>query len=121
MQNIHPSFTLKPHLTNQGFKMRARICIDKGMARSIHADPMQPIIETAAHASSSVDTEHPPPLVHDQYFKGKRPLEGGGRGQILKATKVEASSDRSKGKGKPSPTSFFPRFREYFYLIVNPG
>ncbi len=81
---------------------------------------MKPIIDTVAHASSSVDTEHPSPLVHDQYAKGKRPLEGGGRGQILKATKVEASSDRSKGKGKPSSTSFFPQFREYFYSIVNP-
>jgi hypothetical protein len=129
---LHAKATL-----DQGFKLRARICTDKGTARiafkesaltqygMIYSrgapDPMQPIIETAAHASSSVDAGHPPPLVHDQYAKGKRPLEDGGRGQILKATKVEASADRSKGKGKPSSSSFFPRFREYFYPIVNPG
>jgi hypothetical protein len=82
---------------------------------------MLPIIATAAHASSSINIGQPLPLVHDQYAKGKRPLEGGGRGQVLKATKVEASTDRSKGKGKPSSTSFFPRFREYYYPIVNPG
>jgi hypothetical protein len=60
-------------------------------------------------------------LVRDQYAKGKRPLEGGGRGQVLKATKVESSTDCNKGKGKPSSTSFFPRFREYYYPLVNPG
>jgi hypothetical protein len=81
---------------------------------------MLPIIPTEAHASSSVDIGQPPPLTHEQYAKGKRPLEGGGRGQLLKAPKVESSTDRNKGKGKPS-TSFFPRFREYYYPIVNPG
>jgi hypothetical protein len=64
---------------------------------------------------------HQQPQVHDQYAKGKRPLEGGGRGQALKAPKTDSSMDRNKGKGKPSSASFFPRFREYFYPIVNPG
>jgi hypothetical protein len=58
--------------------------------------------------------------VQDPYAKGKRPLEGGGRGHILKAPKFEAGTDRNKGKSKPS-SAFFPRFREYYYPIVNPG
>jgi hypothetical protein len=61
------------------------------------------------------------PQEHDQYAKGKRPLEGGGRGQALKAPKIDSSTDRKKGKGKPSSVSFFPRFREHFHPIVNPG
>jgi hypothetical protein len=81
---------------------------------------MQPIIPTAAHTSSSVDIGQPPPPVRGQYAKGKRPLEGGERGQVLKAPKVESGSDRNKGKAKSS-TAFFPRFREYYYPIVNPG
>jgi hypothetical protein len=115
--------------------MRARICTDKGTARIAFNDsaltqygqvwpynapnPMQPIIPTEANTPSSVDIGQPPPLVHDQYAKGKRPLEGGGRGQVLKAPKVEAGTDRNKGKSKPS-SAFFPRFREYYYPIVNP-
>jgi hypothetical protein len=81
---------------------------------------MQPIISTDANTSSSVDIGQPPPLVHEQYAKGKRPLEGGGRGQVLKAPKVEAGTDRSKGKSKPA-SAFFPRFREYHYPLVHPG
>jgi hypothetical protein len=83
--------------------------------------PCHRLSKLQQYASSSVDIGHPPPLVRDQYAKGKRPLEGGGRGQVLKATKVEASADHSKGKGKSSSTSSFPRFREYYYPIVNPG
>ena len=67
---------------------------------------MLSIVETAAPASSSIDTGNPPPLVHDEYAKGKRPLEGGGRGQVLKAAKVETSADRSKGKDKPSSATY---------------
>jgi hypothetical protein len=59
--------------------------------------------------------------VHEQYAKVKRRMEGGGLGQVLKTPKIEASADRTKGKGKSASTSFFPRFREYFYSIVNPG
>jgi hypothetical protein len=81
---------------------------------------MQPIIPPEAYTSSSADIGQPPPPRRDEYAKGKRPLEGGGRGQVLKAPKVEASTERNKGKGKSS-TSFFPRFREYYYPIVNPG
>jgi hypothetical protein len=104
-----------------------RICTDKGTARIAFKgsaltqygeiwpynapEPMQPIIPTAANASSSVDIGQPPPLLHDPYAKGKRSLEDGGRGQVLKAPKVESGTDRNKEKSKPS-SAFFPRFRE---------
>jgi hypothetical protein len=130
---LHAKATL-----DQGFQVRARICTDKGTARipfkesaltqygrimslTPVPDPTQPILDTAAHSSSSVDNPHPLPQVHDQYVKGKRPMEGGGRGQILKAPKAEPSAYRSKGKGKLPSSSFFPRFREYFYPIISPG
>jgi hypothetical protein len=132
----YTSFQHAKAVLDKSFQMRARICNDKGTARiafkdsaltqygEIYAhrapDPMLPIIPTEAHASSSVDIGQPPPLARDQYAKGKRPLEGGRRGQPLKALKVESGTDRNKGKGKSS-TSFFPRFREYYYPIVNPG
>ncbi len=134
----YTSFQHAKAVLDKGFQLRARICTDKGTARIAFKDsaltqyisyfsntlgipdPMQPIISTDANTSSSVDIGQPPPLVHDQYAKGKRPLEGGGRGQVLKAPKVEAGTDRTKGKSKPS-SAFFPRFREYYYPIVNPG
>ncbi len=132
----YTSFQHAKAVLDKSFQLRARICTDKGMARIAFKDsvltqygkiwshrapdPMQPIIATAAHTSSSVDIGQSPPPIRDQYAKGKQPLEGGGRGQILKATKVESSTDRDKGKGKSS-ISFFPRFREYYYPIVNPG
>jgi hypothetical protein len=115
---LHAKATL-----DKDFQLRARICTDKGTARIAFKDsaltqygmilsrnapdPMLSIVETAAHASSSIDTGNPPPLVHDEYAKGKRPLEGGGRGQVLKAAKVETSADRSKGKGNHHPPHSF--------------
>ena len=133
----YTSFQHAKAVLDKGFQLRARICTDKGTARIAFKDsaltqytyltsklgapdPMQPITTTDASTSSSVDMEQPPPLAHDQYAKGKRPMEGGGRGQVLKVPRVEAGTDRSKGKSKPS-SSFFPRFREYYYPIVNPG
>ncbi len=119
----YTSFQHAKAVLDKSFQMRARICTDKGTARiafkdsaltqygEIYAyraptDPMLPIIPTEAHASSSVDIGQPPPLARDQYAKGKRPLEGGGRGQPLKAPKVEPSTDRNKGKGKSSMFEF---------------
>ncbi len=134
---MHAKATLE-----QGFKLRARISTDKGTAcipfkesaltqygriwslKDI-PDPTLPNVESSAHASSSVNLDPNTVLQqqqeHNQYAKGKRPLEGGGRGQALKAPKIDSSTDRKKGKGKPSSASFFPRFREYYYPIVNPG
>jgi hypothetical protein len=112
----YTSFQHAKAVLDKSFQLRARICTDKGTARIAFKDsalmqygeiwshraldPMQPIIPTEAHTSSSVDIGQPPPLMHDQYAKGKRPLEGGGRGQILKSPKVESSTDRNKGKDK---------------------
>jgi hypothetical protein len=67
----------------------------------------------------------PPPSYVDQqqaydpYAKGKRPLEGGGRGQARKAQRTDTNNDRkNKGKGKPLSSSIFPRFREHYYPFV---
>jgi hypothetical protein len=123
---LHAKATL-----DQGFQLRARISTDKGTARIPFEESaltqygriwtLLNQLLTLQHTLPAqwIMCTHRPRQVHDQYAKGKRPMEGSGRGQILKASKSEASADRSKGKGKTTFASFFPRFREYFYPIVN--
>jgi hypothetical protein len=50
----------------------------------------------------------------DHYAKGKRQLDGAGRGHLAKAQRTDPDQNRKKGKGKSSSTAHFPRFRNTY-------
>jgi hypothetical protein len=73
-----------------------------------------------------LDTYYPPPSssrphlspseqrsAPDYYAKGKRQLDGAGRGHLAKAQRTDQNQNRKSGKGKSS-SAHFPRFRDKY-------
>jgi hypothetical protein len=50
----------------------------------------------------------------DHYAKGKRQLDGAGRGHLAKAQRTDPDQNRRKGKGKSFSSAHFPRFRDTY-------
>ena len=83
-------------------------------------DTAPPQYQGGEHGSSSIPTPRTP-LDHrlqDPLAKGKRPIDGGGRGQVMKFQRNDhEAGPRIKGKSKGLPQCF-PRFRDSFIPIV---
>jgi hypothetical protein len=54
----------------------------------------------------------------DHYAKGKRQLDGAGRGHLAKAQRTDPDQNRKKGKGKSFSTAHFPRFRNTYIPFI---